>query len=126
MALDIKLQRSKKNPILGPTDRWWENKLVSNAGVLQLGGKVYLLYTAHGEDGIARLGYARLKNIDEVEERLPYPIFVPEEWFESTGVEDPRLIVIDDRVFMLYAGKEKDWARVCEAHIFLKDFYKIF
>ena len=33
-----------------------------------------------------------------------------------------RLVAIDDRVFMLYAGKEQDWARVCEAHISLNDF----
>jgi predicted GH43/DUF377 family glycosyl hydrolase len=122
MTLELKLKRSPKNPILAPTERWWENKLVSNAGVLPLEGKVHLVYTAHGEDGIARLGYARLKSIDEVEERLPYPIFTPEEWFEPNGVEDPRLVAIDNEVYMLYAGKEKDMARVCEAQISLNDF----
>ena len=95
---------------------------MSNAAILQLGDKIHLIYTAHGEDGIARLGYARLENIDEVEERLPYPVFMSVEWFEPNGVEDPRLVIIGDRVFMLYAGKEKDWARVCEAHISLNDF----
>ncbi len=122
MGLELKLIRDRKNPILGPTERWWESKLVCNPGVLQAGGKIHLLYTAHGDDGIARLGYARLKNIDEVEERLPYPVLMPEEWFEPNGVEDPRVVVIDDRVFILYAGKEKDWARVCEAHVSLSDF----
>ena len=95
MELDFKLTRSKKNPILTPTNRDWENKLVFNPGVIQLGGKTHLLYRAHGDDGIARLGYARLKNIDEVEERLTNPVFFPEEWFESEGVEDPRLVAID-------------------------------
>ncbi len=122
MELDLKLTRSKKNPILSPTNRGWENKLVFNAGVIQLGNKTHLLYRAHGEDGIARLGYARLKNVDEVEERLPYPVFSPGEWFESNGVEDPRLVVIDDKVFMLYAGKDRDMARVCESHISISDF----
>jgi predicted GH43/DUF377 family glycosyl hydrolase len=120
--MQLKLVRSEKNPILQPTERWWESKLVSNAGVLQLGDKTHTVYTAHGEDGIARLGYARLRNIDEVEERLPYPVFMPEEWFEPNGVEDARLIAIDGQVFMLYAGKEKDMARICEAHIPLNDF----
>ncbi|HEX77658.1 MAG TPA: glycosidase [Dehalococcoidia bacterium] len=118
----LKLVRSQKNPILEPTERWWENKLVCNAGVLRLGDKTYLVYTAHGEDGIARLGYAKLRGIDEVEERLPYPIFTPEEWFEPNGVEDARLIADGDKVFMLYAGKERDMARVCEAQISLNDF----
>jgi len=122
MGLAIKLTRSKRNPILTPTNRGWENKLVFNPGVLQLGNKTHLLYRAHGEDGIARLGYARLKNIDEVEERLPYPVFSPGEWFEPDGVEDPRLVAIGDRIFMLYAGKDKDMARVCESHVSVSDF----
>jgi len=122
MELDLKLTRSKKNPILGPTERWWENKVVYNAGVLQLGNKTHLIYTARGEDGIARLGYARLGSMDEVEERLPYPIFMREEWFEPDGVEDPRLVVIGDRIFMLYAGKDKEMARISESHISVADF----
>ena len=119
---ELKLERSQKNPILAPSDRWWENKLVCNAGVLPQGDKVHLIYTAHGEDGIARLGYAKVKNIDEVEERMPYPIFMLEEWFEPNGVEDPRLTAIDDKVYMLYAGKDRDMARVCEAYISINDF----
>ena len=108
MELDLKLTRSKENPILGPTERWWENKLVFNAGVLQLGNKTHLIYRAHGDDGIARLGYARLRNIDEVEERLPYPIFMREEWFEPDGVEDARLVAIGDRIFMLCGQGQRD------------------
>jgi len=122
MEFDLKLTRSRRNPILGPTDLWWENKVVYNAGVLQLGGKTHLIYTARGEDEIARLGYARLNNITEVEERLPYPIFVAHEWFEPDGVEDPRLVTIEDRIYMLYAGKDKDMARVCESYISVDDF----
>jgi len=120
--MHLELVRSQKNPILRPSDRWWENKLVFNAGVLQLGNKIHLIYRAHGEDRIARLGYARLKNIDEVEERLPHPIFMREEWFEPDGVEDPRLVAIEDRIYMIYAGKDKDMGRVCESHISISDF----
>ncbi len=122
MELKLRLTRSEKNPILSPTKRGWENKLVFNPGVLQLGNKIHLIYRAHGEDGIARLGYARLKNIDEVEERLPYPVFSPGEWFEPDGVEDPRLVAIGDEIYMIYAGKDKDMGRVCESHIPVSDF----
>lgn len=122
MEFELKLTRSKKNPILTPTGRGWENKTVFNPAVLQLNGKTHLLYRAHGEDGIARMGYARLKNIEEVEERLPYPVFSPGEWFEPDGVEDARLVVIEDRIFMIYTGKDKDMGRVCESHIPVNDF----
>ncbi len=122
MELDFKLTRSKKNPILTPTKRGWENKAVLNPGVLQLEGRIHLIYRAHGNDGIARLGYARLKNIDEVEERLTRPVFSPEEWFEPDGVEDPRLVTIGDTIYMIYAAKDKDMARVAESHISVSDF----
>ncbi|MFC1978014.1 hypothetical protein ACFLWS_07125 [Chloroflexota bacterium] len=102
MELDFKLGRSRKNPILSPANRGWENKLVFNQGVTQPGDKTHLPYRAHGGDGIARLGYARLKNIDEIEEHLPYPVFSPGGWFEPDGVEDARLVAIKDRIYMLY------------------------
>jgi predicted GH43/DUF377 family glycosyl hydrolase len=122
MEFDLKLTRSEKNPILKPTNRGWENKLVFNPAVVQLGGKTHLLYRAHGEDNVARFGYARLSNIDEVEERLPYPVFSPGEWFEPDGVEDPRLVTIGNRIHMIYAGKDKEMAHVSESHISVSDF----
>ncbi|MBA7503137.1 4-O-beta-D-mannosyl-D-glucose phosphorylase [subsurface metagenome] len=122
MELNLKLKRNENNPILGPAVMWWENKRVYNAGVLELGNKAHLIYTARGEDAISRLGYARLRSIDEVEERLPYPVFMPQEWFEPDGVEDARLVAIGDKIFMLYAGKDKDMARVCESYISVADF----
>jgi len=39
------------------------------------------------------LGYARLKGLNEVEE-----------WFETHGAEDPRLVSIGDKVFMFRYG----------------------
>jgi len=122
MEIKLKLKRSEMNPILSPTKRGWEDKQVYNPGVVRLGDRIHLLYTARGEDNITRMGYARLKNIDEVEERLPYPVFSPGEWFEPDGSEDPRLVAIEDRIFMLYAGKDKDMARVCESHISISNF----
>ncbi len=71
MGIDIKLTRSEKNPILCSTERWWENRLVSNAAILQLGDKIHLIYTAHGEDGIARLGYVRLYLVTPAKSACP-------------------------------------------------------
>ena len=120
----MEVRRSGRNPILMPTDNWWENRLVSNPGVIELDGKIYLVYTARGEDDIARFGFAVLSDIDVVEERFPYPIFSPIEWFEAYGVEDPRLIFLEGRIFMLYAGKDRDMARICETSIAKEDFLK--
>lgn len=117
MSYDFKLVRSANNPVLEPTGNWWESRLTCNAGVLRIGEHVHLIYTAKGEDDIARLGYAKLRAIDEVVERLPYPVFAPQEWFEQDSVEDPRLCLLDGEIFMIYAGKDKDMARICESRI---------
>jgi predicted GH43/DUF377 family glycosyl hydrolase len=117
MGRGLLLQRSPRNPILTPTDRWWETRLTCNAGAVKLGEYVHLLYTARGQDDIARIGYARLRGYDEVEERLPYPVLAPEEWFERDGVEDPRIIALDGRIYVIYAGKERDMARPCEVSL---------
>lgn len=120
--MPLKLKRSPRNPILEPGGNWWENRLVCNPGVFEFKGSIHLIYTAKGEDGVARFGYARLEGIDRLVERLPHPVFQPEEWFEADGVEDPRLTLIDGILHMLYAGKEKDMARIAVSTISLEDF----
>ena len=120
--MTVKLERSPRNPLLTPTSNWWECKLVCNPGVVSLKGEIHLIYTAKGEDEIARFGYAKLKDIDKIEEKLPYPIFQPEEWFEVNGVEDPRITVMDGKLIMFYAGKERDMARIAISMINKEDF----
>lgn len=127
--MKIKLKRSQRNPILEPTDNCWENILVSNAGVIQVAGKIHLIYTAHGtgvsipQQKVICLGYARFKNIDELEERSLYPVFAHSAmWYESSQVEDPRLNLIGDKIVMTYTGHDGRTAHVCEATISIDDF----
>ena len=122
MKFKLQFERSPKNPILSPTEHWWESRAVCNPGVVEIGGRIHLIYTAKGEDEIARFGYAILREEDEVEERFSSPIFLPMEWFEADGVEDPRLIQLDERIYMIYAGKERDMARICESFVSVSDF----
>jgi len=122
LELTVRLRRSPRNPILKPTGNWWENRLVCNPGVVKLENGIHLVYTAKGEDGIARFGYARIEGLDRVVERLPHPIFQPEEWFEANGVEDPRLTLLEGKLHMLYAGKERDMARIASSTISPSDF----
>lgn len=67
-------------------------------------GRIVLIYRAQGGDSdISRLGFA--ESADGVHfTRLPEPVFVPETPDEITGVEDPRLTLLDGRVQMLYTA----------------------
>jgi len=100
-----RLVRSPYNPILTPiADHDWESKYVLNCGAIRINGDVHIFYRAVGEDGVSRLGLALSKNGLRVDERLPEPVFIPAHASETMGCEDPRLVAIDQRVYMLYTA----------------------
>nr|PZN03310.1 MAG: glycosidase [Bacillota bacterium] len=117
-----KLERYEKNPILSPIrEHWWESKYVLNAAALRLKDKVYLLYRAYGQDEVSRIGLAITDGYN-VLERLKHPIFVPETKEEIKGCEDPRVVVIDDEIVMLYTAYDGVVAQIAAASISVEDF----
>ncbi len=126
----ISLIRHKQNPVLSPkTENVWEAEGVFNPAVFFDGKEVHALYRAVGSDGVSRIGYASSEDGLTFDKRLPEPIFsiaVPEknpeinhkaEKFEEkfsrelygsggswVGCEDPRVVKIDDKVYMTYTA----------------------
>ncbi|HUW22108.1 MAG TPA: glycosidase [Candidatus Bathyarchaeia archaeon] len=103
----IQLTRWVGNPLLKPNRRdshWWESGSVFNPGVVVRGSKIYLLYRAMGGIHFSQLGLAVLSDPVTIEKRLPYPVFFPEEGntHERFGVEDPRIVYIKDRYWIVY------------------------
>ncbi|MCG0275293.1 MAG: glycosidase [Thermosediminibacteraceae bacterium] len=116
------LKRYEKNPILNPRkENWWENKYVLNAAALRIKDKVYLLYRAFGQDEVSRIGLA-ITDGYTVLERLSEPIFVPETKEEIKGCEDPRVVIIDDEIIMLYTAYDGVVAQIAAASISVEDF----
>jgi len=117
------LHRFERNPILEPIrEHPWESKYVFNAGAIRLGGKVYIVYRAVGEDMVSRLGLAVSSDGFDMAERLESPIFEPEEEWERKGCEDPRLVVMDNRIYMLYTAFSSIAAQIALASIDAEDF----
>lgn len=117
-----KLERFAQNPILSPIkEHWWECKYVLNAATLRLEDKIYLFYRALGSDNISRIGLA-ITDGYRIIERLEKPIFVPEIEQEKMGCEDPRVIIIDDEILMLYTAYDGVVAQIAAASISVKDF----
>jgi len=118
-----KLSRFKGNPILRAiAEHPWESNYVFNPGAIWLNGKIYLLYRACGADEVSRIGLAISSGGFDIEERLQSPIFVPTEQWEARGCEDPRLVLIEERVYMLYTAYDSVTAQVALASIDLEDF----
>ncbi|MDD3022541.1 MAG: glycosidase [Syntrophomonadaceae bacterium] len=118
------LQRYQGNPILEPLEESeWESKYVLNPGALRIKDKVYLFYRAVGDDDISHIGLA-ITDGYKVLQRLPRPIFSPATSEENMGCEDPRLIIIEDRIFMLYTAYDGNIAQIAAASIGVDEFLK--
>ncbi len=116
------LKRYEGNPILEPIEEHdWESKYVLNPGALRIKDKVYLFYRAVGSDGISHIGLA-ISDGYKVLERLPRPIFSPSTAEEKRGCEDPRLIIIEDRIIMLYTAYDGNIAQIAAASIKVEEF----
>ncbi len=111
------LIRYSGNPILSPIkENPWESKYVLNAAAVRLEGRVYLLYRAYGDDEVSRIGLAVTDGY-KVLDRLDYPIFSPRTKEEKKGVEDPRVVIIDDVLYMLYTAYDGVTAQIAAASI---------
>lgn len=117
------LVRFAGNPLLEPvTTNYWESFAAFNPAALHLDGKIHLLYRAQGYDGISVLGYASSHDGIHVCERSKRPVFVSSRDFDTRGeladlhpfpyvsgggyggCEDPRLILIENTVYLIYVA----------------------
>ena len=90
--IKLVLERFGGNPILTPhPGNSWESKAVFNPAALYEADKVHILYRALGDNDVSTLGYASSSDGLHIQERLPYPAYVPRERFEGVNpVSYPR------------------------------------
>jgi len=138
------LERHESNPIIEPREgNFWEMKATFNPGAIYADRRVHLLYRAIGADDISVLGYAASEDGITITERLDEPAFIPSTtkkpdpnepatlpaycsgggW--NGGCEDPRLTLIDDKVYLMYTAFD-GWGsiRIALSSIDLGDFLK--
>jgi len=135
------LNRSSHNPILRPGTNPWTAEAVMNPAAAIIGGRTHLVYRAVGMDGVSRLGYASSPNGVTFDKRLPYPVYVAQKprnlpghakryspvLYPSGGswggCEDPRMVVIEGRVYITFNMFDGwDFIRVAAISIAEEDF----
>jgi predicted GH43/DUF377 family glycosyl hydrolase len=100
----VLLQRYEKNPILIPNEaNWWESKAVFNCAILHYENKFHMLYRAIGEYEryISRIGYASSTDGYSFA-RSNHIALEPTQGYEQYGIEDPRMVEIDNQVYITY------------------------
>jgi predicted GH43/DUF377 family glycosyl hydrolase len=134
--------KSAANPIISPQqENDWEAIGAFNPAVIDLGGKVHILYRALSESGISSIGYATSEDGVTINERLGEPIYTPRAPFEGAvgkpdpndaipgsgggwgGCEDPKAVVIGNRVYLTYVAFKGTWpGRTAISSISIEDF----
>lgn len=95
----------QKNGILiSKTSHTFEESGVLNPAVIREGDKIHLLYRAVQRGNRSTIGYCRLNGPLAVESRNEAPLLSPQFPHESHGIEDPRLVKIDDLYFLTYCA----------------------
>lgn len=135
------LAKSSHNPILRPGRHPWSAEAVLNPAAAVLAERTHLLYRAIGSDGVSRLGYASSPDGIVFDKRLPYPAYVARNprhmalhmrryspvMYPSGGswggCEDPRMVVIGDRVYVTFNMFDGwDYLRVAVISMAQEDF----
>lgn len=88
----------------------FENEGVMNPAVMAEGNTVHMFYRAVKKGNHSTIGYCRLEGPLKVVERDTVPLIVPDFHYESQGVEDPRIVKIDDLYYLTYTAYDGDSA----------------
>ncbi|MEM0445600.1 MAG: hypothetical protein QXO86_04715 [Nitrososphaerota archaeon] len=121
--------RYEGNPIIRPDDKSWRSLCTFNPGVIELKGVVYILFRAMSADMTSTIGLAVSRDGLNVSEVLDEPVYTPRESFEMklkkghSGCEDPRIVVVGDRIFMFYTAYDGlHYPQVALTWIYVEDF----
>ncbi|TBO43641.1 glycoside hydrolase family 130 protein [Pedobacter kyonggii] len=98
------IEIQKEGVLLYPTDKPFESRAVLNPAVLQEGENIVMLYRAVNASGISTIGKCIFKGPLEIIQRDKTPLLIPLGEEESAGIEDPRLVKIDDTYLLSYTA----------------------
>lgn len=94
----------KEGVILKKTNRVFENEAVSNPGIYQDGNTVHIFYRAVRKGNYSTIGYCKLDGPLTIVERNETPLLSPQFDYESHGIEDARIVKIDDVFYMTFTS----------------------
>lgn len=94
----------KEGIIITKTDLGFEDDGVLNPAAIREGNFVHMFYRAVRTGNISTIGYCKLEGPLKVVQRDITPIIIPHADYESQGVEDPRIVKIDDVYYLTYTA----------------------
>jgi beta-1,2-mannobiose phosphorylase / 1,2-beta-oligomannan phosphorylase len=98
------LEIKKEGIILTKSHLEFENNAVLNPAIYREGDYVHVFYRAVENGNYSTIGYCKLEGPLKVVERWAKPIIQRELEFEKHGVEDPRIVKIEDTFYLSYCA----------------------
>nr|WP_315250696.1 pesticidal protein Cry7Aa [uncultured Flavobacterium sp.] len=109
------IQVKKEGVILAKTLFPFEDEGVLNPAAIREGNFVHLFYRAVSKGNHSSIGYCKLEGPLLVANRHKKSLLSPEFDYESHGMEDPRIVKIDDLYYLTYTGYDGTNALGCLA-----------
>jgi beta-1,2-mannobiose phosphorylase / 1,2-beta-oligomannan phosphorylase len=94
----------KEGILLMKTALGFESEGVLNPAVILDNDVIHLFYRAVSKGNYSSIGYCKLKGPLTVAERHDTPVLFPQFDYESHGVEDPRIVKIEDLYYLTYTA----------------------
>ncbi len=99
------IEVKKEGIVLLKTQLGFENEGVLNPAEIMEGNTIHVFYRAVSKGNYSSTGYCNMTNPLVVDERMNTPILFPQFEYEKQGVEDPRIVEIDDTYELLLNAK---------------------
>jgi predicted GH43/DUF377 family glycosyl hydrolase len=115
----------KLGVVLKKTKHNFENEGVLNPGCIKIGEEVHMFYRAVRKGNHSSIGHCIFDGPVEIKERFDRPVLFPEHEYESKGLEDPRIVKLDDQYYVTYSAYDSINVRgaiavTCDFHQFKK------
>lgn len=94
----------KHGIILEKTAFEFENEAVSNPAVYLEGNTVHMFYRAVKQGNFSSIGYCAFSGPANLVYRSEVPLLIPSEPSDVHGVEDPRIVKIDELFYLTYTA----------------------
>lgn len=98
------IEIKREGIVIAETELEFENDGVLNPAIFQEGNTVHILYRAVRRGNYSTIGYAKLEGPLNVVERKKEPLIIPSTIDEIHGIEDPRIVKIDNVYYLTYCA----------------------
>ncbi|WP_298223809.1 pesticidal protein Cry7Aa [Flavobacterium sp.] len=95
---------NKEGIILEKRALGFEIEGVLNPAVIHYGDFVHILYRAVAKGNYSTVGYCKMEGFSTIVEQRDVPVMISQFDYEHHGVEDPRVVKIDDLFYMSYCA----------------------